>query len=52
MPRAWGGRSVTSFAFPLTALVAAVLVFVTAELGPGLVLGLLVALVATPTRRC
>ncbi len=32
-------------AFPLAALVAAVLVFVTAELDPGLVLGLLVALV-------
>ena len=43
--RAWGGGTVTSFAFPLAAVVAAVLVFATADLSTGLVLGLLVALV-------
>ncbi|HEX2273070.1 MAG TPA: histidine kinase [Acidimicrobiales bacterium] len=42
--RAWGGR-LTTFAFPLAALVAALLVFLTADATPGLVGGLLVALV-------
>jgi signal transduction histidine kinase len=43
--RAWGGRLTTSLTFPLAALVAALLVFLTADVTPGLVAGLLVALV-------
>ena len=44
-PRAWGGRLTTSLTFPLAALVAGVLVFLTADVTPGLVGGLLLALV-------
>ena len=43
--RPWGGESTTTLTFPLAALVAAVLVFVTADATAGLVAGLLVALV-------
>ena len=42
--RAWGSRLTTSLTFPLAALVAALLVFLTADVTPGLVIGLLVAL--------
>jgi signal transduction histidine kinase len=43
--RSWGGRFTMALAFPVAALVAAVLVFATTPLEAGLVVGLVVALV-------
>jgi signal transduction histidine kinase len=43
--RAWGGGGTASLAFPVAALVAAVLVFGTTSMRPGVVIGLLAALV-------
>lgn len=43
--RAWGGGETASLAFPVAALVAAVLVFGTTSMTPGVVIGLLAALV-------
>ena len=43
--RSWGGTFAMSIAFPVAALVAAVLVFATSPFEPGLVLGVVAALV-------
>lgn len=43
--RSWGGSFATGLAFPVAALVAAVLVFATTSVEPGLVVGVVAALV-------
>ena len=43
--RSWGGTFAMSLAFPVAALVAALLVFATSPLEPGLVIGVIAALV-------